>query len=80
MGERGAAAVEVAAERRRREKALATAQKEAEQTERKLTNDSFLAKAPAGVVDKTRQRLEAARADIARISGRLAGLAGEADG
>jgi valyl-tRNA synthetase len=79
MVELGAAAVDVAAERRRLEKDLAAAQKEAEQTERKLSNDSFLAKAPADVVDKTRQRLAAARADIARISGRLAGLAGQAD-
>jgi hypothetical protein len=29
------------------------------------------------VVDETRRRLEAARADIARISGRVAALSGE---
>jgi valyl-tRNA synthetase len=78
--ELGAAAVDVAAERRRLEKDLAAAQKEAEQTERKLGNDSFLAKAPASVVARTRGRLDAARADIDRISGRLAGLAGQGDG
>jgi valyl-tRNA synthetase len=76
--ELGAAAVDVAAERRRLEKDLAAAQKEAGQTQRKLGNESFLAKAPADVVAKTRERLEAANADVARISGRLAGLAGQA--
>ena len=76
--ELGAAAVDVAAERRRLEKDLAVAQKEAEQTERKLGNESFLAKAPPEVVDKTRARLAAARADITRISGRIAGLTGQA--
>ncbi|MBO0776338.1 MAG: class I tRNA ligase family protein, partial [Actinobacteria bacterium] len=72
--ELGAAGVDVAAQRRRLEKDLAAAQKEAEQTERKLGNESFLAKAPAEVVARTRERLAAARADIDRISARLAGL------
>src|ERR1700746_2862448 len=70
-----AGAIDVAAERRRVEKDLAAARTEAEKTERKLTNDSFLAKAPEDVVAKTRSRLEAALADIARLSGRLATLA-----
>ena len=69
-----AAAIDVAAERRRLEKDLAAARKEAEQTERKLGNDSFLAKAPADVVAKTRARLSAARDDIDRIGQRLAAL------
>jgi valyl-tRNA synthetase len=74
-----AAAIDVAAERRRMEKDLAAARKEADQAERKLANDAFLAKAPGDVVDATRRRLDAARTDIARISGRLAALAqGEA--
>ena len=73
-----AAGIDVAAERRRLEKDLAAAHKEAGQTERKLANDSFLAKAPADVVAKTRDRLAAAHADIDRITGRLAALAGEA--
>ena len=73
-----AAGIDVAAERRRLEKDLAAARKEAEQTERKLANESFLAKAPADVVAKTRDRLAAAHADIGRITGRLAALAGEA--
>jgi valyl-tRNA synthetase len=69
-----AAAIDVAAERRRMEKDLAAARKEHDQAERKLDNESFLAKAPADVVIKTRDRLDAARADMARISGRLAAL------
>ncbi len=69
-----AAAIDVAAERRRMEKDLAAARKEYDQAERKLGNESFLAKAPADVVTKTRDRLDAARADMARISGRLAAL------
>jgi len=42
------------------EKDLATARAEAEQAQRKLANESFLARAPAEVVAKTRDRLEAA--------------------
>jgi len=70
-----AGVIDVAAERRRMEKDLATARAEAEQAERKLANADFTAKAPAAVVDKTRQRLEVARADIARLEQRLAVLA-----
>ena len=69
-----AGVIDVAAERRRMEKDLAAARSEAEQAARKLDNADFTAKAPAAVVDKTRQRLEAAHADIARIEQRLEGL------
>jgi valyl-tRNA synthetase len=69
-----AGAVDVAAERRRLEKDLAAARSEAEQTERKLANSGFTAKAPAAVVDKTRQRLATAQADIARLEQRLAAI------
>jgi valyl-tRNA synthetase len=69
-----AAAIDVAAERRRMEKDLAAARKEADQAERKLANDAFLTKAPADVVEATRRRRDVAEADIARISGRLAAL------
>jgi valyl-tRNA synthetase len=69
-----AGAVDVAAERRRLEKDLAAARKEAEQAERKLANAGFTAKAPAAVVAKTGERLEAARADIARLEQRLEDL------
>jgi valyl-tRNA synthetase len=63
--------VDVAAERRRMEKDLAAARSEAEQAARKLSNAEFTTKAPAAVVAKTRQRLEAANTDIARLEQRL---------
>jgi valyl-tRNA synthetase len=69
-----AGVIDVAAERRRMEKDLAAARAEAEQSERKLGNASFTAKAPPDVVAKTRQRLEAANADITRLEQRLAAL------
>jgi valyl-tRNA synthetase len=69
-----AGAIDVAAERRRLEKDLAAARSEADQAERKLANTAFTAKAPEQIVAKTRQRLEAAQSDIARLTGRLAGL------
>jgi valyl-tRNA synthetase len=69
-----AGAVDVAAERRRLEKDLAAARKEAGQASRKLDNAEFLAKAPDAVVAKTRQRLAAAEADIARLEHRLTAL------
>ncbi len=75
-----AAGIVVAAERRRLDKDMQAARKEAEQTERKLANDSFLAKAPPEVVAKTRDRLAAATADIERISGRLQDLLARGDG
>jgi valyl-tRNA synthetase len=69
-----AGVIDVAAERRRMEKDLAAARSEADQAARKLDNSDFTAKAPAAVVAKTRQRLEAASADIARIEQRLAAI------
>jgi valyl-tRNA synthetase len=74
-----AAAIDVGAERRRMEKDLAAAHKEADQAERKLTNDSFLAKAPPEVVEQTRRRRDAARSDITRLSDRLAALGAAGD-
>jgi valyl-tRNA synthetase len=56
------------------EKDLAAARSEAEQAARKLDNADFTAKAPAAVVDKTRQRLTAAQADITRLELRLAAI------
>jgi valyl-tRNA synthetase len=69
-----AGVIDVAAERRRMEKDLAAARAEAEQAERKLANADFTAKAPPAVVDKTRQRLETAQADITRLEQRLAAI------
>jgi valyl-tRNA synthetase len=73
-----AAAIDVGAERRRLEKDLAAARKEADQAERKLANDSFLAKAPPEVVEQTRRRRDAARSDITRLADRLAALGADA--
>jgi valyl-tRNA synthetase len=69
-----AGTVDVAAERRRLERDLATARKEAQSMTSKLGNEAFTAKAPADVIDKTRARLAAAQADIVRLESRLTAL------
>ncbi|HEX6858129.1 MAG TPA: valine--tRNA ligase [Streptosporangiaceae bacterium] len=69
-----AATIDVAAERRRLEKDLATAQADAAATERKLATPSFVERAPAAVVARSRDRLAAAQAEIARLTGRLEAL------
>ncbi len=66
--------VDLAAERRRLEKDLAAAQKELAGTTAKLGNDAFLAKAPADVVDKIRERQKLAGEEVDRITARLATL------
>jgi len=66
--------IDVAAERRRLEKDLAAAVADAEVSERKLANSAFVDKAPAEVVAKSRDRLAAAQAEIARLTERLASL------
>jgi valyl-tRNA synthetase len=67
-------AIDVAAERRRLDKDLATARKDLEQAEKKLANEQFLAKAPEQVVAKIRDREAAATSEIARIEAQLAAL------
>jgi valyl-tRNA synthetase len=67
-------AIDVAAERARLGRDLAAAQKELDAAEKKLGNPKFVEKAPAQVVDGIRARREAAEADIARVSARLAAL------
>jgi valyl-tRNA synthetase len=67
--------VDVGAERRRLEKDLAAAQKEMAATAAKLGNEAFLAKAPADVVDKIRDRQKLAHEESDRITARLAALA-----
>jgi valyl-tRNA synthetase len=62
-----AGAIDVAAERRRLEKDLAAAHRQAEQAEAKLANAAFVENAPAAVVTATRDRRAAAQAEIARI-------------
>jgi len=66
--------VDVAAERRRLEKDLATAQKDLAATAAKLGNEAFLAKAPGDVVDKIRERQKLAQEETDRITARLASL------
>ncbi|MBW8484082.1 valine--tRNA ligase [Actinomadura parmotrematis] len=69
-----AGAIDVAAERKRLEKDLAAARKDAAQTRGKLGNEAFMAKAPEAVVAKNRGRLAQAEADIARLESQLAAL------
>ncbi|MFI5659175.1 valine--tRNA ligase [Streptomyces sp. NPDC051684] len=64
-------AIDVAAERKRLAKDLATAEKDKAQSEGKLGNEAFLAKAPDHVVDKIKGRLAKADEDIARIQAQL---------
>jgi valyl-tRNA synthetase len=66
--------VDVAAERKRLERDLAAARKEAQSMTAKLGNEAFTAKAPAEVIEKSRARLAAAESDIARLESRLAAL------
>jgi valyl-tRNA synthetase len=66
--------IDVAAERKRLEKGLATARKEVEQANAKLGNADFLAKAPDAVVEKIRKRLADAEGDIARLGAQLDAL------
>jgi valyl-tRNA synthetase len=69
-----AAAIDLGAERRRLEKDLSAARADVEAAERKLANPSFVERAPQAVVDKNRERLAAAQAEIARLEERLAAL------
>ena len=66
--------IDIAAERRRLEKDLAAAAEEVDRTQRKLGNAGFTAKAPAEVIEKTRQRLAAAQEEAAALEARLAAL------
>ena len=67
-------AVDVEAERKRLEKDLAKANKELEQTGKKLGNENFLSKEPEEVVNKIKQRQQIAREEVERITSRLEGL------
>ncbi len=69
-----AGTVDVEAERKRLDRDLAAARKEAQAMTAKLGNESFTSRAPAEVIEKSRQRLAAAEADITRLESRLAGL------
>jgi valyl-tRNA synthetase len=67
-------AIDVEAERARLSRELDAAAKEEAQTSGKLGNASFVERAPAAVVEKTRARLEAARAEVARLRALLGAL------
>ena len=69
-----AGTIDVAAERKRLEKDLGLARKDRDQAQRKLGNAEFLAKAPAAVVDKVRDQLTTAEAEIVRLEAQVAGL------
>jgi valyl-tRNA synthetase len=67
--------IDVAAERARLAKDRAAAEKEAAQARAKLDNPAFVGKAPEPVVNKIRDRLAVAEADLARIAAALEALA-----
>jgi len=69
-----AATIDVAAERRRLTKDLATAQADIEAAEKKLASPSFVERAPAQIVAKNRDRLAAAQQEAQRLTERLAAL------
>ncbi|MEU7002370.1 valine--tRNA ligase [Nonomuraea sp. NPDC046570] len=69
-----AGTIDVAAERKRLEKDLAVAQKEAAQVAAKLGNEQFMSKAPDAVVVKVRARAEQAAEDIVRLEAQLKAL------
>ena len=71
-----AAGLDVAAERKRLAKDLAAAQADIAATQRKLATPSFVQRAPAAVVAKSRDRLAAAQDEARRLTERLAALAG----
>jgi valyl-tRNA synthetase len=66
--------IDVAAERARLGKDLAAAEKEKAAAEAKLGNAEFVGKAPAAVVDKIKDRLAAAEAEMTRIGAALESL------
>ncbi|MFB9240013.1 valine--tRNA ligase [Plantactinospora siamensis] len=63
--------IDVAAERARLTKDRAAAEKELAQARAKLDNPAFVAKAPEQVVNKIKDRLSAAEAELARITASL---------
>ncbi|MDA3040064.1 MAG: valine--tRNA ligase [Actinomycetota bacterium] len=66
--------VDVEAERDRITKVIAAKEKQVSGFEGKLSNDGYVANAPAHLVEETRQMLEAAKADLAAALSALAAL------
>jgi valyl-tRNA synthetase len=71
-----AATIDVAAERKRLTKDLASAAADVDAAERKLATPSFVERAPAEVVAKNRARLAAAQDEVRRLTERLEALPG----
>jgi valyl-tRNA synthetase len=69
-----AADLDVEAERARLAKTLAATQAELEAVERKLANPSFVDRAPAEIVARSRDRLATAQREIERLTERIAAL------
>jgi valyl-tRNA synthetase len=70
--------VDVPAEIARLQKDLGLAEKEVQDTDKKLGDESFMGKAPAPVVDKIRTRAAKAAADLERLTARIKDLKGDA--
>ena len=66
--------VDVAKELERMEKEKANVEAEIERANAKLSNEGFVAKAPAKVIDEVRQNLEKHRAMLEKLGERIAGL------
>ncbi len=75
-----AAGIDVAAERKRLTKDLAAARADIEAAERKLASPSFVERAPAQIVAKSRDRLATAQQEADRLAQRLAVLPAGTDG
>jgi valyl-tRNA synthetase len=67
--------IDVAAERERLQKNRQKAATDLERVQKKLATDSFVANAPAAVVEKEREKLAALERDVARLDEQLARLA-----
>ena len=59
--------LDVAAEKERLKKEMAALKKTVEQVDAKLSNESFVAKAPAAVVEEQRQRRKAAQDSLNKV-------------
>ena len=66
--------IDLGAERARLEKEIAAKEGFRTSVERKLANESFVARAPADVVEKERQKAADAAAEIDRLRANLADL------
>ncbi len=71
-----AGVVDLAAERARLAKERGRAATEADKIAAKLSNADFVARAPEEVVEENRERLDAARAEVARLDAALVRVAG----